>query len=897
MTAGVQVHHATPAAVDDRREAFRLALWAVILAGLLFRLVPAIQSLVPSGAGGLSYAYVRDLLDSGLVPPLTVGYNGTIGFPYPFLAFELVAVIAGVTGIDPLALLRVLPAVVGGLSLVAFAGLAGELLRRGRPVLVATFVVAALPAGFQASVLGGGISTALATLLVIVAIHLAARAFRTGGPRAYLLWGAVVGLAQLAHPAGGPAAAVGSLFVLLAVGPSQVRITGAVTAGLVALVVAAPWWLRVLVGLGPGPLLSAGGNEQGLATGLVDLAAPLTWVGGLPLLVAALALGLLETAVHPRRILLALGGWTLVAFVLGKGSPVLAFVVPAALFAAAGLESFIARTWPGLRRMAPVAATNLRPVAWLVAATATAVAVAVPLAVPGIAGPGDRLRQPDLDAMGVARAEFDPGTQFLLVTGSEWQADEVSEWFPALTGAVSVVTPQGTGWFGPDGLGQTVEDHAAIQACADQGIACVDAWSAATHIPFDAIYVAGPGAASSQRPQSTIDELLGAEPTARGDCCAALRASVQADPDWEVVHDGAGALIAVPKEQTSTPTPSRPFPAPVTTTSHDVPASIDATGSTDVSAALNAFIESVPNGSRIVFQAGGTYRLDGRGIVLHDRHHLVLDGNGATLQVTTGGEMWLGGPINLDSQRRTSGPSSDIAIRNFTLVGSNTNETTVHNPGRGENQHGIGIWGASNVEVAGNRISRTYGDGVYVSGNDDTHASADSIWVHDNTIGYAGRNGIALLAATNTLIERNRFDNVGLHVLDIEPDWAYQLVADVTFRANRVGSYGHTDAYIGFLFASNGADGSTVRDVTITGNTVTGNPRAGYDGSPRGLNTYVTTARQGAITFTDNTSTRAAIGPVLYFANVDGVTVTGNRQPLLSGSLALFSNCTGVVRQ
>jgi len=34
---------------------------------------------------------------------------------------------------------------------------------------------------------------------------------------------------------------------------------------------------------------------------------------------------------------------------------------------------------------------------------------------------------------------------------------------------------------------------------------------------------------------------------------------------------------------------------------------------------------------------------------------------------------------------------------------------------------------------------------------------------------------------------------------------------------------------------------------------------------------------------------------VLYFANVDGVTVTGNRQPLVSGSQAQFSNCTGVV--
>ncbi len=99
----------------------------------------------------------------------------------------------------------------------------------------------------------------------------------------------------------------------------------------------------------------------------------------------------------------------------------------------------------------------------------------------------------------------------------------------------------------------------------------------------------------------------------------------------------------------------------------------------------------------------------------------------------------------------------------------------------------------------------------------------------------------------------------------------------------------------GFFFATDGAAGSTVHDVTVTGNTVTGIARSGYDGTPRGLNTRVSVARRQNITVTDNTTTTAAKGPVLYFANVDGVTVTGNRQPLVSGSQAMFSNCTGVV--
>jgi len=36
---------------------------------------------------------------------------------------------------------------------------------------------------------------------------------------------------------------------------------------------------------------------------------------------------------------------------------------------------------------------------------------------------------------------------------------------------------------------------------------------------------------------------------------------------------------------------------------------------------------------------------------------------------------------------------------------------------------------------------------------------------------------------------------------------------------------------------------------------------------------------------------------VLNFAHIDGLTVTGNVQPLTSGSLAAISDCTNVVSQ
>ena len=49
----------------------------------------------------------------------------------------------------------------------------------------------------------------------------------------------------------------------------------------------------------------------------------------------------------------------------------------------------------------------------------------------------------------------------------------------------------------------------------------------------------------------------------------------------------------------------RPFPAPVTSRTVPVPSTIDATGVGDASVALNAFLATVPDGSRVAFPAGG----------------------------------------------------------------------------------------------------------------------------------------------------------------------------------------------------------------------------------------------------------------------------------------------------
>ena len=303
--------------------------------------------------------------------------------------------------------------------------------------------------------------------------------------------------------------------------------------------------------------------------------------------------------------------------------------------------------------------------------------------------------------------------------------------------------------------------------------------------------------------------------------------------------------------------------------------------------ALQSFVDGVPNGSTIVFKSGGTYRVS-RGLYLSGRHDLVFAGNGATIQATGSATMLVSSPFLVDhgSQR--------ITIRDITLVGNNPDAGTAGAYHAGlENQMGVAIYGSSDVELANVTIKRVYSDCVYI-GSDGQNWSA-RISMHDSSCTLNGRSGVAILAANGVTLQRDRFDQVSMFIVDIEPDLASEGATNVTLRDSSIGSYGLTNQYTSWVLAAEGATGSTVSGVSVINNTITGNPHAGYDGAPLGLT--VTVVNRGPRTnfaVQDNTSTITVAGPPLQFTGVNGVTVTGNRQPLSSGQLAIFPGSSGV---
>jgi hypothetical protein len=338
-----------------------------------------------------------------------------------------------------------------------------------------------------------------------------------------------------------------------------------------------------------------------------------------------------------------------------------------------------------------------------------------------------------------------------------------------------------------------------------------------------------------------------------------------------------------------TPTPA-PTPTPKPVAGTVIPNSIDATGATDASAKLLAFIASVPDGSTIVFSAGGTYRLN-HGLVLTNRRNLVFEGNGATLKAMGSGSVVTDSPFALDDG------DNGITIRDFNLVGDNPDSGSAIYHSGAENQMGIALYGAKNVEIDNVTISHTWGDCLYVAATGAGNIWSDTVWFHDSSCSQAGRDGVAIVSGSHVTIQNNHFDTLGMHVLDIEPDTSIGGGTFVNFSTNVVGIYGLGSVYTGYFFAADGAAGSTVHDVTVSGNTVAGNPHDGYDGSVRGLSTTVEVSRRGNIIFTNNSSSQAIGGPVLVFAHVDGLTISGNSEPLSRGSLTSISDSTSVHSQ
>ncbi len=190
---------------------------------------------------------------------------------------------------------------------------------------------------------------------------------------------------------------------------------------------------------------------------------------------------------------------------------------------------------PAGQPAAPGASTSAgRPVGrlgWLVALGAVGLVVSALLAPSVFLAPHVALSSADRAAMAWVRTTQPADRKFLVLATDTWGSDDLSEWFPALTGRATLDTSQGLEWVSPAvRQAEKADAETELDACRPAGLGCLEAWLAAHGGPDAAIYVPAAGSAFA----------TGADPS------RAIRTALLTSPSFHVVYDGAGAVILVP---------------------------------------------------------------------------------------------------------------------------------------------------------------------------------------------------------------------------------------------------------------------------------------------------------------------------------------------------------------
>jgi hypothetical protein len=242
---------------------------------------------------------------------------------------------------------------------------------------------------------------------------------------------------------------------------------------------------------------------------------------------------------------------------------------------------------------------------------------------------------------------------------------------------------------------------------------------------------------------------------------------------------------------------------------------------------------------------------------LGNRRNLTFEGQGATIFATKRGAR--------DRSQWWVKRGSNIVFRDLIVRGAHPNGGV----GEGayvkklETQHGFKLEGVNGVELDHVEVTDVYGDFVYVTRDLAKRNPSTDVWIHDSTFRRNGRQGIAVVAATNVIIERNRIDHTRRSTIDLEPNARSWRISNVFILNNSVGK-GR------LLFVASHGQGP-VDNVVIAGNQLHGHDLT-IDAMPPGKE------RRSNWVVKDNVSdTTVHHRPMRFFA-IDGLLVSGNTQ-------------------
>ncbi len=471
-----------------------LALGLGLILGGFIRCAPVLSAAFPIKDGGLFFAFIDQLQQNHFSLANTISYNGlTIPFAYPPLSFYLSAIISSLTNLSPIIIIKILPALFSILTIAAFYLLASTILETERQVCFAVISFALLPTAVDFMIVGGGLPRSMGYLFAILALQQIWLLF-THANRRHLVWSILwVGLTFLCHPVVTKFLVYSIVITFLYKDRTMKGVYRLLVVAIGVLIWTSPWWLLVVSHHGISPFINA------------LRAAPQPWIS---YLAAFLFMQTNEPYLHIQGLLALIGlfvclnvhkywlpVWLGVVFILEPRLVASYSIIPTALLVSIGLDfllfSFSAlistnRLSPSPTSSSHPSTKSITPIAKIMVGFLLIYAILSAF----IATPRQSLSHGDREAMAWIKNNLPAGSPFLVISGITGAGEDyVAEWFPILTGSVSLSTPQGMEWLPGGRFTQLWQSHDSLEACLSKDTACLEAWGKDNAVQYHYVYL------------------------------------------------------------------------------------------------------------------------------------------------------------------------------------------------------------------------------------------------------------------------------------------------------------------------------------------------------------------------------------------------------------------------
>lgn len=286
--------------------------------------------------------------------------------------------------------------------------------------------------------------------------------------------------------------------------------------------------------------------------------------------------------------------------------------------------------------------------------------------------------------------------------------------------------------------------------------------------------------------------------------------------------------------------------------------------SVDVTAELNHYIATSPDGGVVTLKPGACHRIDGT-VIVENKRNLTFEGNDVTLKAGSQGD---GTRKHFDVRG-----GGGFVFRNLTLIGAHPDGGPDGYVRELEGQHGFNFGGVDGADISNVTISDVYGDFMRFAKSPAAAGEwTRNVVVNRSRFERSGRQGMHFAAASNIRVEGNSFYGVARSVFDIEPNSSAGGARNVELVDNTLTNWGN-------LVLPIGGKGE-VSDISLIGNRLFGRRLEVLVKDPReAQKTDGGGVRRSNISIIGNVSDTASAQPGLVLHGVDGAIVRNNVQP------------------